>query len=126
MTPNGLFINKMLREGWISLYDADRAAKRTPKESGIYCFVNLDIFTGKSEVVYVGKSIDLSVRLKPWHKVERIWDNKMGTLICFIQLTSDQDNLEKQYIAKYKPVFNVQHNPKIRRKIVYQFGTPLN
>jgi excinuclease UvrABC nuclease subunit len=106
--------------GFEYLYLSARRYKDIPKASGVYCFVDWDIFTKESQILYVGKSLDLSIRLKPWHKVERavrqmgyVWPN------CFIYLCSNQDELEIELIRKYQPKFNVQHNPNIQRKIIY-------
>lgn len=117
------FLLTMEADGWRYLLDAERVNKEIPAESGIYCFIRYDVLMNDlSEVVYVGKSVNLSIRLKPWHPVENKFDNRFGSLFCYIKPCQNQDILEREYIIKFAPMFNIQHNPKITRKIIYQYG----
>lgn len=114
----------LLKNRWVDLYDATRCNNLTPKVSGIYCFIHLNIYSKKRKVVYVGKSCDLSVRLKPWHKVEHVYRNQCrefgDTLLLKIMPTDDYHTKEIEYIKRFKPLFNVCHNPSIKRKITYE------
>jgi len=65
-------------------------------------------------------------KLKPWHKLERIHDPRTGHLLCYIQLTHNQNQEEKDYIKKFKPLYNVQHNPRIKRQIIYTNGQTIH
>lgn len=115
-------LQELEADGWRYLLDSERDCKETPKVSGVYCFVRFDTLRKVTEVVYVGKSKDLSVRLKPWHKIEHRFDNRFGNLFCYIKPTEDFHSIEKEYIKKYTPMFNIQHNPNITRKIIYNYG----
>lgn len=109
----------LAKEGWEYLYTADRCNGRIPHESGVYAFVASCVITRLSEIVYIGKSNDFSIRLKPWHKIERIFEDKTCHLLCYIKFTNDHHSLEIDLIKRYAPKYNVQHNPKIRRVITY-------
>jgi len=119
------FLTQIEKDGWEYLYDQDRVNKEIPEISAIYCFVRYDVLSGISEAVYVGKSTNISVRLKPWHVIERKFDRKFGDLFCYIKPCKDIDEKEKFYIRKFAPSFNIQHNPNITRKVVYQYGKPI-
>ena len=109
-------IKWLKNNGWDDLYDADRVNKKIPVQSGVYCFVRYDSINSISQIVYVGKSCNLSVRLKPCHKIENRFDKKLGCLFCFILLTNDHDSIEIDYIKKFSPIYNIQHNAKISKK----------
>ena len=116
------FIDTLEKSGWEYLYDSDRVYGDIPKQSGVYCFVRYDLLECISEIVYVGKAKDFSTRLRPWHRIENLFDRQKGYLFCYILKTTNQDVLEIKYIKKYCPMFNIQHNPKITRIITYQYG----
>lgn len=113
------FFDKMKSDGWMPLLSVHRHTGQTPKESGVYCFVQYNSVTACGEIIYVGKSIDLSIRLKPGHSIERKYNIRNGLLMCYILLTRHFDQLEIELIKRYKPKFNVKHNPAIRRVILY-------
>src|SRR5690606_3388758 len=106
---------------WQYLYDSDRVNGGTPQCSGIYLFIEADWITKRRTVVYVGKSQDLSVRLKPWHKIEHRWhdDNrrKFSSLFCYILLTDEFHEKEVQYIHRFRPRYNICHNRNYKRKV---------
>lgn len=78
-----------------------------------------------SQVVYVGKSKNLSIRLRQIHRVENEFNDKDYWLRCYALFTDRQDTIEIEYIKKYTPIYNVQHNPNIQRKIIYLNGQTL-
>jgi excinuclease UvrABC nuclease subunit len=109
------------------LGDATRASHNIPKQSGVYMFVEFDPQTRKSEVVYVGKSQDLSIRLKPWHAIEHGWHDtvefKEATLFlfCYYLITTDFHSEEVRYIKRFKPRFNVVHNSDFQREVKVKY-----
>ena len=117
------YIKQLEKEGWQYLYDQDRVYGDIPQKSGVYCFVRYDLINDLAEVIYVGKTKNFSVRLKPWHRIENLFDNSFGYLFCYIMETEKQDDLEIELIKRFSPAYNIQHNPKIKRKIVYEYGS---
>jgi len=115
-----------LRDRWSIIHDSTRHLYLTPKKSGIYCFIKVNSITKKREVIYVGKSENLSIRLKPWHKIEHLFHERNKCFGDFlttkIMLTDDFHKKEIEYITRLKPLFNIKHNPNIKRKIIYQNG----
>lgn len=111
---------------WMCLSDSVRHCRRVPSIPGIYCFIENNAYSKKQRVVYIGKSQDLSIRLKPWHKVEHIhsdMQHEFGTyLTCKIMPTVNFHKKELEYIKRLTPFFNIQHNPIITRKIIYSNG----
>jgi len=113
-------------ERWLELDDSIRHSYLTPKIPGIYCFIEYNQFTNKKTVVYVGKSMNLSIRLKPWHKVEHIYSDIKNNIGDYLRVkimpTNNLHTKEIEYIKRLKPLFNVKHNPIIKRKIIYENG----
>jgi excinuclease UvrABC nuclease subunit len=110
-------------KGWKYLSQSSRASMQIPKESGIYAFELWDIINHTKKVVYVGKSQNLSIRLKPWHIVERKAKTDLGEfLVCKYFLTDDYHKKEVEYIKRFRPKYNIVCNPDIKRKIVYLNG----
>lgn len=111
---------------WKPLLDSTRHQGGTPKYPGIYCFIEFDKDTKERRVIYVGKSENLFIRLKLYHKVERVYlkNNRQKNTFLYLKvlLTDDYHRKEVDYIKRLTPVYNVCHNPIIRRKIVYQNG----
>ena len=116
-------------ERWHSISIAARIAHQIPSIPGIYAFIEQRIYGGNPKVVYIGKSIDLSVRLKPYHKVERTFINSRRSLnrCLYVKFfpTNYIDEKEIEYIKRLKPFYNICHNPNIKRKIVYLNGKTL-
>lgn len=112
----------LVDEGWKPLNQSTRILGNTPKEPGIYCFVSHNILTRDNKAVYIGKSINLNTRLKPWHKVERVFKSHECILFCYILLTPDYDVKEIEHIKRFRPPINIQHNPAITREIIYHYG----
>jgi excinuclease UvrABC nuclease subunit len=114
------------QDRWNYISTASRSSKKTPSIRGIYCFISCNSITGVRKVLYVGKSIDLSVRLKIGHKAEKVYYSKSedlgGYLILKVMPTLEIDEKEIKYIKRLKPFFNICHNPNIKRKITYQNG----
>lgn len=115
------------KRGWLPLGDAARSFKGIPQKSGIYMFVEFDTESKSKEVVYVGKSENLSVRLRPWHAIEHGWHDtdefKKGTLFLFLYylLTNDFHTEEVRYIKRFKPRFNIVHNSDFRRDVKVKY-----
>lgn len=112
----------LTNDGWEYLYVQDRHRYNIPEISGIYCFLRWDEINDYVGIVYIGKSKNFANRLKLWHTVERKFDNEKGILFCYIKPSNEIDELEKFYITKFTPMFNIQHNPKISRKIIYEYS----
>jgi excinuclease UvrABC nuclease subunit len=114
-----------LKNRWCPLLYVDRHQGFTPRVPGIYAFISCNYFTKEKKVVYIGKLIDLSVRLKLSHKVEQIGAGEDSFFMVKIMITDDYNEKEIEYIKRFKPLYNVQHNPNITRKIVYENGQTL-
>jgi len=97
---------KLECEGWEYLYVSDRCNNKVPAVSGVYLFILQDIY-GYCRIMYVGKSTNFSSRLKFPHTMETKWDQNF---MCFIQKTTNQDALEIEFIKRYRPELNRQHN----------------
>lgn len=110
---------KSLREklealGFEYLYQSVRVGGGTPKRPGVYCFLRDNI--DEERIIYIGKSVDLSARLRPWHRIEHL---ESSFPFCYVLYTNDQDQVEIKLIKMFKPLYNVQHNPAISRTITY-------
>lgn len=107
------FINqtwKLECEGWHYLYVSDRVNGRIPTCSGIYCFIVHNIFEQTCSVQYVGKSANFASRLKYPHPIEKHIEDSQGWVGVYIQKTTNQDELEIDFIRRYRPLLNIQHN----------------
>ncbi len=73
--------------------------KRTEKQDG----------TGTHEIIYIGKTEDLSTRFHNHHKSDCISKNGANR-ICVrqVNLEKDRDSIEKDLIKHYNPVCNEQ------------------
>jgi len=75
----------------------DRAVKPTPAPCGIYFLVKQD------EVVYVGQSVDFHNRVLAHKKLGVIDFDTYSWIEC---KKADLNNMEAEYILKFKPVLN--------------------
>jgi excinuclease UvrABC nuclease subunit len=97
---------KLECEGWQYLYTQDRCNNVIPEVPGIYCMV-LPELEGTCRIMYIGKSSNFKSRLKYPHSIETKWDQ---CFLCYIMRTLDYDSLEIEFIKRYRPELNKQHN----------------
>lgn len=93
-------------DGFEYLSICDRHRGKLPKKSAVYCLIMVD-YTGEFYMYYVGKTTDISQRLKYPHSVEaKIYE----VLDAYVLFTQDIDRLEIEFIKRYRPILNKQHN----------------
>ena len=101
-------IHHLEADGFSYLYMQDRCSKSVPKIKGIYCLVAHDIFDyRKITVVYVGKTINACSRLKYPHPAEHEYGSYLS---AYILESNEIDQLEVDFIKRYRPLLNIQHN----------------
>lgn len=113
---------------WRPVHDSSRGYSNILRNPGIYAFKEFDISTRKFKVVYIGKSQDLFTRLGTRHRIEDVWSKDNDTdrtviqfkyLYCFMLITQDYHDKERQYIKRLAPRYNKQLNPKVKRIIIH-------
>lgn len=117
--------NTFHKNKWQEAYDVDRHCGLVPAVPGIYAFFTLNIFTKEKKLVYIGQSQNLAQRLKIYHPLERRVQVEDCIFLCRYLITDEHIEKEKAYIKRFCPIYNVQHNPNIKRKIVYENGQTL-
>ena len=97
-------------DGFEYLYMQDRCSKSLPTLSAVYCLVDWLIdcpYREQIKVLYVGKTTNISSRLKYPHPIE-VRTNE--TLWAYVLITDDIDRLEVEFIRRYRPLLNKQYN----------------
>lgn len=106
-------IEELEKIGFQYLYDADRHNGRIPHIKAVYAFVEFDLINKESEIIYIGKSNNLSQRLAPYHKIDNV--ETTNYIFRYYLQSESIDELEKEMIKKYSPKYNIQHNRKVKR-----------
>lgn len=78
--------------------------RRLEQQPYIYFLMN------QGTVVYIGASTQMDIRIRPHFHSDKIFD-----AIALLP-TKNYQELEPEFITQYQPLYNVQHNPRIRRR----------
>lgn len=101
-------IEHLETDGFSYLHMQDRCSVGLPNTGAVYVFVSHDLFRHDSiRVVYVGKTGNISSRLKYPHPIENESD---VFLSCYVMRTNQFNDLEIDFIKRYRPELNIHHN----------------
>lgn len=95
-------------DGFNYVYMQDRKNQTLTNDSAVYVLVeHHPRYYDQVKVIYVGMTTNMNSRLKYPHPAER----QYGTYLnCFAMETDIPLELEKEFIKRYRPLLNIQHN----------------
>lgn len=118
---NQSFMDFLKSEGWLKNWGYCNDYEILPETSGIYCIAVIDFDYCKTShlkpyVAYVGKSTNLLQRISS-HEVLGELREKLSSFsfafVYFMNSPKDKiDELEKLFIRKYDPPYNLIHRIK--------------
>lgn len=95
-------------DGFAYVYDQERCNQIRLEGKFIYVLLSHDFLQyQKIQVVYVGKTRDPKNRLAHPHPAERRYGSSLS---CYAMQCDDIDTMEIDFIKRYKPLLNNQHN----------------
>jgi len=108
------YYEKLKGQRWHKIAISTRHCMLTPKEAGIYVFIEVNYSLKTKRLLYVGMSKNLRNRLRIWHDIELRHDNECSNhesiVICKIMFCKKPSQKEVKYIKRLRPAYNIAHN----------------